>query len=263
METGLQDKVALVAAGSRGLGRASALALAHEGAKVAIFSRSEANIEEAAESIRSETGAEVLSGVADVTDTEALSAFVDEVTRSFGPPRILINNAGGPPPGNFPDLTDDDWHRAFELTLMSVVHLCRAVIPSMVETGWGRIVNLTSISVKQPLANMVLSNTFRAGVHGLAKSLADELAPSKITVNCICTGLTRTERLRELAASKGEAMGVSTEDMLTAMAAQPALGRLGTVEEFGALVTFLCSEKAGYITGASIPIDGGLYRGLL
>ncbi|MFC1889590.1 SDR family oxidoreductase [Thermodesulfobacteriota bacterium] len=263
MELGLKDKVVVVSAGSRGLGRASAMALAREGARVAIFSRDRGNLDIAAEAILTDTGIEILTGVADVIDHDGVDAFIDDVESRLGPPQILIVNAGGPPPGSFLDLTEKDWSAAFELTLMSAVHLCHRVIPSMTGLGWGRILHLTSISVKQPLPNMILSNSLRAAVTGLAKSLADELGPSNITVNCICTGLTMTERLMELARARLEQEGASMDDTMASWLTQIPSGRLGTVEEFGSLVAFLCSEQAGYINGASIPFDGGMYRGLL
>lgn len=263
MDLGLKDKVAVVSAGSLGLGRASAMALAREGARVAIFSRNRGNLDDAAGAIFADSGAEVLTGVADVINHDGVDAFIEEVETKLGPPQILIVNAGGPPPGSFLDLTEKDWACAFELTLLSAVHLCLRVIPAMTGLGWGRVLHLTSISVKQPLPNMILSNSLRAAVTGLAKSLADELGPSKITVNCICTGLTMTNRLLALARTKLEQEGTSMDDTMASWLHQIPAGRLGTVEEFGNLVAFLCSEQAGYISGVSIPFDGGMFRGLL
>lgn len=255
MDLGLKGKVALVAAASQGLGLASALALAAEGARVAICARNEETLTQAAHLIRSETGVEVFAEPVDVRSGEQLRGFVAAVNLKFGHIDICIANAGGPPAKPFRDTTTEDWHAAIEANLMSTVALAREVLPGMCDRLWGRFLTITSAAVKQPIEGLILSNAVRAAVAGLTKTLANECGPYNVLVNNICPGYTATARLQSLAGDK--------PDVRERWLAQIPLGRFGTPEEFGATVAFLCSEQAGYITGVSLAVDGGLVRSLL
>jgi len=264
MELGLVGKRALVAAASRGLGKAIALELAKEGAKVAICARDATRLRATAEEIERETGAEVLAVPADLTDREQLERFVAAANERWGGVDILVANAGGPPPGSFSELEDEQWEAAFQLTLMSAVRLARAVIPGMIERRWGRLIFSTSVSVKQPIRGLLLSNSLRLAVIGLAKSLANELASYNITVNSVCPGATATERLRELISHQAERHGLSYEEAeRESWLREIPMGRLGQPEELAALVAFLASERASYITGTAIQVDGGAVRFVL
>lgn len=263
MELGLKGKVALVSAASRGLGKATAMALAQEGARVAMAARGAEALEKAAAEIRQATGAEVLAVPTDVTQADQIEALVQKVLDKWGRIDILVNNAGGPRPGVFTDMVDQDWLDAVNLNLMSTIRLTRLVLPGMRERRWGRIINLTSISVKQPIPTIILSNTARAGVVAMAKTLAGQVAAEGITVNNVCPGTILTDRIHNLAKANAERSGQTVEQALAAMQASIPAGRIGKPEELGALVTFLASEKAAYITGATIQIDGGAYLGLL
>jgi 3-oxoacyl-[acyl-carrier protein] reductase len=263
MDLGIRGRVALVAAASRGLGRATAQALSHEGVRVAIVARGEQALRAAAREIAAETGGQVLAVNADVSAAEDIATMVDAVVERWGRIDILVNNAGGPKPGEFTDMEDADWLDAVQLNLMSAIRLTRAVLAGMRERRWGRIINLTSISVKQPLPNLILSNTARAGVVGMAKTLAGQVAAEGITVNNICPGYILTDRVREVARASTDQGGRSIEQAIQDIAGSIPVGRLGRPEELGALVAFLASEQAAYITGATIQIDGGMYRGLL
>ncbi len=234
MDLGLKGKVALVAAASQGLGLASALALAAEGARVAICARHEETLTQAAHLIRSETGVEVFAEAVDVRSGEQLRGFVAAVNAKFGHIDICISNAGGPPSKPFRDTTTEDWHGAIEANLMSTVALAREVLPGMCERLWGRFLTITSAAVKQPIEGLVLSNAVRAAVAGLTKTLANECGPYNVLVNNVCPGYTATARLQSLAGDKPEIR----ERWLR----QIPLGRFGTPEEFGATVAFLCSE---------------------
>lgn len=262
MDLGLKGKVAIVAASSSGLGRAAAAELAAEGARVVINSRNEAALNRAADQIKSETGAEVLPIPGDVTIEEDVRRLVAETKSRFGRIDILIANAGGPPAGYFQDFDAADYRRALELNLMSTINLAREAVPHMRERRWGRIIAITSIAAKQPISNLILSNTARAGVLGFIKSLADQVAEHGITANVICPGYHMTERLRSLAASIAENEGISVEEVYARWAASVPMRRIGDPKEFAALVAFLCSERASYITGTVIQIDGGAYRAL-
>ncbi len=262
MDLGLKGRVALVAGASRGLGKAIALELAREGALVAICARSAEQLEAAAEEIRRATGARVEALPADVSDAQEVERLIVQVLERFGRLDILVNNAGGPPAGSFSHLSDQDWLRALETNLLSAVRLSRAAAPSMQANRWGRIINLTSVSARQPMDDLVLSNVARAGVLGLAKSLSNELAAYGITVNSVCPGYNHTSRLVEVAQSRARREGRSVEDILAGYERQVPLGRLGEPEEVAALVAFLASERAGYITGTAIQVDGGYVRGL-
>ncbi len=263
MDLGLRDKVALVAGGSMGLGRAVALEMAREGAKVAICALDDAALPEAAALIRGETGREVLAVPADVSKPDEAAAFVRKAAAHFGTVDILVNNAGGPPSMAFLEIDDEQWYRGFRLNLLSTIVMTREVVPVMKAKRWGRIINMTSISVKQPIDGLILSNTVRMGVIGLAKTLSTELAPYNITVNSVCPGYTMTERVRSLSKAVAAKEGVTPEEVVRRWESSIPMGRLGTPEEFAALVAFLASERAGYITGAAIQIDGGWYRGVM
>lgn len=262
MDLGLVGKVALVAAASQGLGRAVALELSREGAKVAICSRDEDRVKEAAQAISSETGGEVLPIRADVTKHEDVKAFVAKAVEAFGRADILVTNAGGPPPGGFDDVGDDHWYSTFDLTFLSAVRLIRECLPYMKRKKWGRIILMTSLSVKQPIDNLILSNAVRLAVVGLGKSLARELAPYNITVNMTGPGFIATARLKELFEARARREGTTPEDVEADIVKTIPMGRLGEPREMGELVAFLASERASYITGAHIQIDGGMYRGV-
>ncbi len=262
MELGLKGRVAMVAAATRGLGRAAAEALAQEGASVYLCARTPHAMEVAKEIARA-TGSEVEGCVADVSTPMGRDIFWRKVTDRFGKADILITNAGGPPAGGFLDFEDGFWYEAFDLNFMSVVGLARHVIPGMKERGWGRIVTITSIAVKQPIDGLILSNAVRTGVVGLVKTLSKELASHGITVNNVCPGYTATERLEELSGAIAEKEGISQEEVKERWCSQIPAGRLGRPEELASLIAFLASEKSGYITGASIQVDGGFFAGLM
>jgi 3-oxoacyl-[acyl-carrier protein] reductase len=263
MDLGLTGRVAVVAAASRGLGRATARALAAEGASVGLCGRDAARIQEAAATIAKETGSPTLPVIADVGKAEDCARFVEETARAFGRVDILVTNTGGPRPGGFEGVGAGDWETAFRVTLANVVHLVGAAVPHMKKNGWGRIVNVASLSTKQPIEGLVLSNTFRPAIAGLAKTLAGELGPHGILVNTVCPGYTRTDRLEELAHVRAKAAGTTPEAILSKLVEAVPLGRVAEPEEFAAVVAFLCSERASFVTGATIPVDGGACRGLL
>jgi 3-oxoacyl-[acyl-carrier protein] reductase len=263
MDLGLRYKIALVAASSRGLGRAVALRLAQEGAHVAICARGKRDLDSTADQIRRVTGQRVLAIPEDIADEEAASTLVEATVEAFGGLDILVTNAGGPPPGKFLDFTARDWEHATQLTLMSAIRLCYAAVPVMKDQGGGSILAMTSITVKQPLPNLVLSNSLRLGVTGLIKTLADELAPFDIRVNALCPGWTRTARVDQLLEDRARRNHTSLEEEAATIAADIPLGRMGTPEEFAAAAAFLVSEAASFITGVSLLVDGGMYRGVM
>lgn len=263
MDLGLKDKVALVTGASRGLGRAVADELAAEGASLIICAREPQTLAETAAAIADKTGAHVLAVPTDVTDTAQIKRLVDAGTERFGRIDILLTNAGGPPAGTFEQLTQAQWEEATRLTFYSAVELARAVLPGMKERRWGRILNITSIAVKQPIDNLILSNSLRAAVTGFARTLANEVATFGITVNNIMPGYTATERLEHLVVHLAEQQGISSADVREQWAQEIPMRRLGEPRELGALAAFLASERAAYITGTSIQIDGGWIRSLL
>jgi len=263
MDLGLQDKVALVAASSRGLGRACAHTLSVEGAKVAICARTNKALRATADEIASETGNQVLAIVADLTSARDCKRVVQETVEFFGGLHVLVTNNGGPPTGYFFDFDDNDWYRAIELTLLSAIRLIRAAVSHMREEEWGRIINITSVSVKEPLDNLVFSNSLRPGVVGMARTLANQLAADGITVNNVLPGYILTDRVIELAEKQAKAQGKTPDEVLTGFAAPVPVGRVGKPEELAAVVAFLASQQAAYINGASILVDGGRYKGLM
>ena len=262
MDFGLKGKVAIVAAASSGLGKATAMELAAEGARVVINSRREYELRIAADEIRSSTGADVLAIAGDVTDEDHVRRLVSETTTEFGSVDIVVANAGGPPAGFFDDFTAEHYRQAVELNLISTINLCREAVPQMRERGWGRIVAITSIAAKQPVENLILSNTARAGVLGFMKSLSQQVASEGITVNTVCPGYHLTERLKSLSSQIAQNEGTSVEEVYARWAASTPMKRIGNPAEFAAVVAFLCSERASYLTGTVIQIDGGAYRAL-
>lgn len=262
MNLGLEGRVAFVAAGSKGLGRAIAEELAAEGAEVAICARGEEALGETAAVIGRSTGREVLALAGDVSDPATVERMIAATIARFGRIDILVTNAGGPPSGRFDSLTPEMWQAAVDLTLMSVVNLARGVVPGMKERGWGRVINVTSIAVKQPVDGLMLSNSLRSGVTGFARTLANEVAPLGITVNNILPGYTRTDRVERLSAATAEREGISREAALAKWESEIPMGRLGEPREFAALAAFLASDRASYVTGQSIAVDGGWIRGL-
>ena len=263
MKLGINGKVALVTASSRGLGRAVAEELAAEGASLVLCARHAESLAEAAAGIRDVSGAKVVTVVADVSDPAAVQRVWDRAREEFGAVDILVTNAGGPPAGPFESHSPSAWSDALRLNFESVVNMTRAVLPGMKERRWGRIINITSIAVKQPVDNLILSNSVRAAVTGFARTLANEVARFNVTVNNVMPGYTLTDRITDLASSNAEQSGKSVDDVLGVWESQIPMGRLGTPREFAAMVTFLASERASYTTGASIPVDGGWIRSLL
>ena len=263
MDLGLKDKVALVAASSQGLGRAVAEELAADGASLVLCARDSQTLDQTAAAIAERNNARVLAVPADVTVTDDITRLVEAGIERFGRIDILVTNAGGPPAGRFEQLTREQWEHAIRLTLLSAVELTRHVLPGMKERRWGRILNITSIAVKQPVENLLLSNSLRAGLTGFARTLANEVAADGITVNNVLPGYTRTERLDELAQMMAERQGISASEFRGRWEKEIPMGRLGEPREFAAAVVFLASERASYITGTSIQVDGGWIRSLL
>lgn len=262
MDLGLKDKVALVTAASKGLGRAVAMGLAKEGTRVAICARGEEGLKATAREIEAASDSEVLAIRADLTNPADIKQLVETTAHHFGRIDILFTNAGGPPPARFTELSPESWQKAVDLTLMSAVHLCYKVVPYMRQQGGGRIITSTSVSVKQPLDNLILSNSIRLAVIGLTKSLSNELAEDHITVNSVCPGWTRTERVEELLQARATREGITVEEAFAGIEKEIPLGRMATPGEFANLVVFLASDRASYITGAAIQVDGGFYKGV-
>jgi len=254
MDLGLTGRVALVCGSTRGLGRAVAKALAQEGARVAVNGRHQEATRGAAEELAHETGTTVTPYVADVSVSEQAEAMVHRVAKDLGRLDVLFCNASGPPAAPFKDQPREAWHRALELNLLSTIHLAAAAVPIMRKAQWGRVICLVSVAAKQPLPGLILSTTARAGVLGFAKALADEVSSDGITVNCVCPGFIATERIAQLTESRPDAM--------RQMVAGIPMGRIGKPEELAAAVTFLASERASYITGAVLQVDGGFTRSI-
>jgi 3-oxoacyl-[acyl-carrier protein] reductase len=262
LELGLKGRSVIVAASSEGIARAAAMKFAEEGARVAMCSRDAGKLKDAADEIRSRTSAEVVAEPVDVTDEGAVHGFVAHVADAFGGVDVCVTNAGGPPPRMFLETTSEEWRRAVELNFMSTVAFARAVLPHMQRKEWGRLVAITSVSVRQPVSDLIYSNAVRAGVVGLVKSLSNEFGRDGITVNNVAPGFTATERLRELARSRAAESGKTEEDILAALGAQTASGRVGTAEEVADAIVWLASERASYITGQTLLVDGGLFKGI-
>src|SRR5689334_20376555 len=262
MDLGLKGRGVIVAASSEGIGRATAEAFAREGAQVAMCARTEKTLRDAAEKIRSATGVEVYAEPLDVTDAAAVQRFTNTVAKQFGRIDVCVTNAGGPPAKNFLSVSLDEWHKAVDMNFMSVVHFARSVIPHMQRHHWGRIITITSVTVKQPVDALVMSNAVRAAVVGLIKSLSNEFGKEGITVNNVAPGYTATERLKDLVAKRAKQQGLSDGDYMERMGAEAALGRVGKPEEVADAIVWLASERASYITGQTLLVDGGLYKGL-
>lgn len=258
MDFGLKDRVAWVTAASKGLGFASAMALAREGCDLAICSRSEEAIAAAAERIRRETGRKVLALAADVTRKEDLDRFIDAALREYGRVDVVVSNTGGPPPGGFLDFDDAAWEAAFHSLLMPAIRLTRAALPSMRERGFGRLIYITSAGVKEPIPNLILSNALRAALTNMMKTLAREVAAYGITANTVAPGRIHTERVDFLDQSAAARSGRTVEEVRREQESRIPAGRYGRPEEFGQVVAFLASEQAGYITGSAIHVDGGM-----
>lgn len=263
MELGLRGRPALVAASSRGLGRAVAEELAREGADLVLCARGADALHETAAAIRTATGVRVVAVPADVSDPGDVQRVIDAALDAFGRVDVLVTNGGGPPAGPFESHDAAAWHDAVRLILDSVVNLTRAVLPGMKERRWGRIINVTSIAVKQPVDNLILSNSVRAAVTGFARTLANEVAPFGVTVNNVMPGYTLTQRVDDLAQRNAALRGTTPEDERAVWERQIPMGRLGDPREFAAMVAFLASDRASYTTGASIPVDGGWIRSLV
>lgn len=259
MDFGLAGKSALVAASSKGLGKASALALAREGARVTICARTEADLAATADQISRETGAEVLAVPADLSSAAGIHSVVAAAAGRFGGVDVLVNNSGGPARGHFADFTDDDWRRAFEVVTLNFVRFVREVVPHMRRQRWGRIVGIQSSSVKQPVEGIDLSNSLRPGIAGLVKSLTPDLAKDGITINLVLPGMFLTSRIIAGAGVSPEG-DKALQEQLAPVAAGIPVGRLGDPMELGSLVAFLASQQASYITGAVYQVDGGLIR---
>lgn len=265
----IQGKTALVTAGSRGFGKAVALELATEGARVALCARGEDDLRQAVQEVRAaaasawgpDQGGRVISQAFDVTDGQAVAAFVARTEEELGPIDLMLVNAGGPPAGNFLELELDQWETAYRLTIESAVRLCRLVLPGMMKRGFGRIVSITSVSVLQPVENLALSSVLRPAVQALTRTLAEEAAPHGVTINTVAPGFHATSAVERLIRKKVEMTGCAPEDVVSDWTRQIAMGRLGQPEELAALIVFLMSERAGYITGQGIVSDGGWVKG--
>jgi 3-oxoacyl-[acyl-carrier protein] reductase len=263
MDLGLAGKVGIVTASSRGIGRGAAEVLAAEGVRLTICARTEADVVAAAEQIRARRGAEVLALQADVTKADDIERIVRQTTDAYGTVNILVNNAGGPPAGTFDSLGDAAWQAAFELTMLSAVRMIRAVLPAMRRAGGGAIINVQSTSVKVPLDNLILSNAIRTGAIGLAKTLSFELAKDGIRVNNVLPGAIMTDRQREMLAHQSARSGKSVEEIRRLREAAIPLGRYGDPEDLGNMIAFLASERARYVTGVTVQVDGGMARSLM
>jgi 3-oxoacyl-[acyl-carrier protein] reductase len=256
MDLGLKGKRAIVMAASRGLGFASAVGLAREGCRLVICSRDRDRIEEAAQAIRRDTGADVRAIDADVSSVHEAARLVETAVEAYGGLEIVVHNAGGPPAGETLAMTEQQWQKAFEQNLLSFTRIVHAAVPEMKKAGYGRILTIASSSIKQPIPNLALSNALRAGVWGLAKTLSRELATQGILVNVIAPGRIQTERIEELDRANAEKSGKSLDDVRRASVASIPLGRLGSPEEFANIIVFLASARASYVTGQAITVDG-------
>jgi 3-oxoacyl-[acyl-carrier protein] reductase len=259
---GLRKRSVIVAASSEGIAFAAAERFAAEGTRLAMCSRDIEKLGRAADEIRARHGAEVIAEPVDVTDAAAVERFVGNVAQQFGGVDVCVTNAGGPPAKMFLETTGEEWQRAVEMNLMSIVHFARAVVPHMQQKRWGRIVTITSVTVRQPVYDLVYSNAVRAGVLGLVKSLSNEFGKDGITVNNVAPGYTATARLRDLVSKRAIGLGMSESDYFKQLGAEAALGRVGEPEEVADAIVWLASERASYITGQTLLVDGGLYKGL-
>jgi len=262
MNLNLKNKNAIVCASSQGLGKAAALDLAEEGVNLAICSRDQDKINKVKEEIHQKINSEiqVIALQVDLDSPDEIQAFYKQVENDLGSVDILVNNNGGPPPSTFEQLSDDDWQKAFNSTMMSCLRLSKLVIPNMKKNAWGRIINISSVSVKTPVNGLFLSNSLRMGVLGWAKALSDELAPHGVTVNTVCPGYTRTERVEAILETQSNSSGLKKEEIEKSIAENIPMKRVGEAEDLAGLITFLASEKADYMTGLAIQVDGGSAR---
>jgi 3-oxoacyl-[acyl-carrier protein] reductase len=263
MNLGLKGKVAIVAASSKGMGEATAMALAAEGARITMCARGVDALAKAAQDVQDRHQADVLAVPADVTRYDDVKRVVQETVGRWGTVNILVNNAGGPPPGTFADVDDSAWQSAFELNLLSTIRFIREVVPHMRKAGGGAIINIQSVSVKEPIDNLILSNSIRSGVNGLAKSLSRELAKDRIRVNTVLPGAIQTDRLRQVIAGQAQRQGRSVEEIRRTWEGEIPLGRLGESEDVADMIVFLASERANYVTGVTVQVDGGRVRSMI
>lgn len=261
MNFGLEGKVAMIAAASKGIGRASALALAAEGCSISICARNSAALDATRSEL--ERAARVVASRVDIGSRQEIVRWYEETIGQFGRVDILVTNTGGPPVARFDELSDEQWLSGVDTTLMNVVRLTRLVLPGMKERRWGRIIHLTSLVAKQPIDELTISSTLRAGLSGLTKTMANQFGPDNITVNAVLMGHIMTDRQEHLASIEGPALGLSREEYLSKVASEVPLRRIGQPSEVGSVVAFLASETASYISGVSIPVDGGLIRGTM
>jgi len=258
MDLGLNNKIALVTAASQGLGKASALSIANEGATVIICSRDKEKISKAAKDIKDQSGSEVIFFQTDLSEEIEINKMVEDIIKKYGRIDILVNNTGGPKAGFFDEITDNDWLSTFESTFLSAVRLTRSVLPSMKRNKWGRIINISSVSAKQPIDNLILSNGVRMSVHGWAKTLSNQIASENILINNVCPGFTKTERVEGLVSLQAKDLDISEDQVIDTISNNIPIKRVGKPEELADLVAFLASEKSSYITGQSIAVDGGV-----
>jgi len=263
MDFGLKGKVAIVGGASRGIGQATALGFAREGARVALCARDSDILHSTAEEIRSQTGAEVLAVSGDLSQEEVAGRLVDETVSRFGTVHVLVANTGGPPLGGFSKVSDADWESAFALNFFSTVRLIRKALPHMQRQKWGRIISIMSVAVKEPMDGLILSNGVRPAVIGMAKTLSREVGKHNITVNTVLPGRILTDRLKDHLSVRAQTVGKEFEQVLSESAAEVPLRRIGDPQELANVIVFLASEAASYVTGVSIQVDGGLLRGLL
>jgi 3-oxoacyl-[acyl-carrier protein] reductase len=262
MDLGIKGKTALITASSKGIGKAIAEGLAAEGCKVAICARHKEELLELSNDLKKRYGIDAVWSICDINKPKEIQSTIEAVHKQLGPIEILVNNCGGPPSGYFTEFSDRQWQNAVDQVLMSVVRFIRFALLDMISNEWGRIINITSIAVKQPVDNLLLSNSLRPGVTGIAKTLSAEYAKYNITVNNVAPGYTLTSRLYDLAVVRAKKENLSHEEILTAMAKETPANRLGSSEEIAAAVLFLASKKAAFITGVTLNVDGGLNKGL-
>ena len=262
MDLGLNGKVAIVAAASQGLGKAAALELAREGAHVTICARNADELENTAQEIRQATGSEILAVAADVTNPAQIQQVVDATLAKWGAIHILVANAGGAPAGKFDALDDQAWEKGWRLNFLSTVQQIRAVLPHLRNAGWGRIITITSVSVKQPIDDLLISSAVRPGVVGLVRALATQLGASGITVNNVAPGYTKTDRIHAIFDATAADKGISLDTAMQSITSRTAIGRMSEPDEIGAAIAFLASSRAASITGQTLLVDGGAYRGL-
>ncbi len=262
MDLGLKQKNAVITASTKGIGKAVALSLFNEGCNVCISSSNEKNLQAALENFPKNSEQKIIGEVCDLNNPSHLKNLIEKSSATFGSIDILVNNCGGPSAGMFDSLDEEKWNYAYQQVLMSAMRLTKIVLPFMIEKKWGRIINVTSISVKQPIENLILSNTFRTGLTSMMKTLSTQYAKEGITINCVAPGYTLTERIWELAENKAKLTGEKIEEIISKMNEEIPAKRMATPEEIASMITFLASEKAAYITGNTIHIDGGVIRSL-